>query len=104
MLVSRHSVIQLQIACFMLPIGRPLLAADWPQWRRPNRDGTWNETGVVSSFPSTGPNPKWKVPVGFGYSTPILSNGKPYLSDLVVENSNVHERVLCFNASSGKRV
>jgi outer membrane protein assembly factor BamB len=102
-LVSRHFATQL-IACLMLSLAGPLLAADWPQWRGPNRDGTWTETGIVSAFPSTGLIPKWKVPVGFGHSTPIVSSGKLYLSDLVVEHTNVHERVLCFNAGSGKRV
>jgi len=99
-----HRVAQLLITCFLLLLLEPLVAADWPQWRGPNRDGTWNEIGIASSFPATGLKPKWKVPVGFGYSTPIVSNGKLYLSDLVVENSNVCERVLCFNASSGKRI
>ena len=79
-------------------------AADWPQWRGPNRDGVWNESGIQSSFPATGLVPKWKVPVGFGFSSPIIANGKLYLSDLVVEKRVVHERVLCFNARSGKRV
>jgi outer membrane protein assembly factor BamB len=104
MLVNRHSVTQLLIVCFILPIAGPLLAADWPQWRGPHRDGTWDETGIASSFPATGLKPKWKAPIGYGYSTPIVSNGKLYLSDLVVENSNVCERVVCFNASSGKQV
>ena len=82
----------------------PICAADWPQWRGPNRDGTWTETGIVSSFPSSGLVPKWKVPVGFGFSTPIVSNGRLYLSDLIAEKPIVHERVLCFNARSGKQV
>ena len=104
MLVSRHTVRQLLIACLMWASAGLLMAADWPQWRGPNRDGRWTETGIISSFPSTGLVPKWKVPVGFGYSTPIVSSGKLYLSDLVVEKSNVFERVLCFNARSGKQV
>ena len=91
-------------AFLMLPIAGPLIAADWPQWRGPNRDGAWTETGIVSSFPSTGLVPKWKAAVGFGYSTPIVSNGKLYVSDLVVEERNVHERVLSLNARSGKRI
>src|SRR5437868_656156 len=103
MLANRHSVTQLLIAWLILPIAGPLLAADWPQWRGPNRDGTWTETGILSSFPSTGLILKWKMPAGFGYSTPIISNGKVYMSDLVVENSNVYERVLCLKASSGKQ-
>src|SRR5947209_20009675 len=102
MLVSQHAVTNLLIAFLMLPGIGPLIAADWPQWRGPNGDGTWTETGILSSFPSTGLIPKWKVPVGFGYSTPIVSNGRVFLSDLVVENSNVFERVVCFNARSGK--
>lgn len=104
MRASRLSVAKLLIGCFMLPMAGPLMAADWPQWRGPDRDGAWTETGILSSFPAKGLTPKWTVPVGFGYSTPIISNGKLYLSDLVVENSNVFERVLCFNARSGKRV
>ncbi len=104
MLASRHSVTKPLIAFLMLLGLWPLIAADWPQWRGPNRDGNWTETGIVSSFPSTGPILKWKIPLGFGYSTPIVSNGRLYLSDLIAEKPNVHERVLCFNARSGKQV
>ena len=88
----------------LLLIHGTIIASDWPQWRGPNRDGLWTESGILSSFPSKGLVPKWKVPVGFGYSSPIIANGKLYLSDLIVENRIVHERVLCFNARSGKRL
>lgn len=80
------------------------VATDWPQWRGPNRDGAWTESGILTSFPSKGLVPKWKAPVGFGFSSPTIANGKLYLSDLVVEKRVVHERVLCFNARSGKQV
>ena len=88
----------------LLLIHGTIIASDWPQWRGPNRDGVWTESGILSSFPSKGLIPKWKVAVGFGYSSPIIANGRLYLSDLVVEKRIVHERVLCFNARSGKRV
>jgi len=89
---------------FVLLIQGTTFASDWPQWRGPNRDGVWSESGILSSFPSAGLLPKWKVPVGFGYSSPIIANGMLYLSDLVVEKPIVHERVLCFNARTGKQV
>ena len=85
-------------------VAEEAIATDWPQWRGPNRDGAWSESGIVSSFPSNGLRPKWKVPVGFGYSSPIITNGKLYLTDLLAEKTTVHERTLCFNARSGKRV
>ena len=88
----------------LLLIHGTIIASDWPQWRGPNRDGTWTESGILTSFPSTRLVPKWKAPVGLGYSSPIIANGKLYLSDLVVEERIVHERVLCFNARSGKRL
>ncbi len=81
-----------------------IIASDWPQWRGPQRDGVWTESGILSSFPAGGLTLRWKVDVGFGYSSPIVSKGMVYVSDLVVEERTVHERVLCFNARSGKRV
>jgi len=29
-----------------------LHADDWPQWRGPQRDGAWRETGLLQSFPA----------------------------------------------------
>ena len=80
------------------------IAADWPQWRGPNRDGTWTDSGILSRFPQAGLLPKWNVPVGYGFSSPIITNGILYLSDLVVEKRIAHERLLCLSARSGKRV
>ena len=74
-------------------------AADWPQWRGPNRDGTWTESGILSSIPSNGLGP-----VGLGYSSPIIKDGMLYLTDVIAEQPIIRERTLCFNARSGKRI
>ena len=87
---------------YVLLIQGSILATDWPQWRGPNRDGVWTERGILTSFPAVGPALKWKATVGHGFSSPIISGGMLYLSDLVVEKPVVHERVLCFNARTGK--
>ncbi len=101
---ERKRVFYFRTLLFLLTLTCHSLADDWPQWRGPNRDGVWNETGILSSFPSGGLQPKWKVSVGFGFSTPIVQDGKLYLSDLTVEQPIVHERLLCLNARSGKQL
>ncbi|MFO1461755.1 MAG: PQQ-binding-like beta-propeller repeat protein [Verrucomicrobiota bacterium] len=47
-------------------------ASDWPQWRGPQRDGHTPE-----SFPATlssGTTPLWRIPVGHGYASPVVSS------------------------------
>jgi outer membrane protein assembly factor BamB len=56
-----------------------IYAADWPQWRGPNRDGISTETGLLSSWPSGGPKVAWHVNgLGVGYSSFAIVNGKMY--------------------------
>jgi outer membrane protein assembly factor BamB len=77
-------------------------ADDWPQWRGPNRDGVWHETGIVESFPTNGLKIAWRVPVGRGWSSPIVAHGRVYVTDVQIERSNATERVLCLDETSGK--
>jgi outer membrane protein assembly factor BamB len=54
-------------------------AADWPQWRGPNRDGISSETGLLTSWPSGGPKVVWKVNgLGVGYSSFSIVKGRMY--------------------------
>jgi outer membrane protein assembly factor BamB len=51
---------------------------DWPQWRGPNRDGVWNETGILQTFPAEGLKIRWRAPVGPGWSSPVVIRGRVY--------------------------
>jgi hypothetical protein len=54
-------------------------AADWPQWRGPNRDGISAETGLLAEWPSGGPPVVWKTQgLGEGYSSLAIAGGKIY--------------------------
>ena len=52
------------------------VAADWHQWRGPNRDGTWKETGIINHFDVDQLQPVWRVPIGSGYSGPTVAEGR----------------------------
>jgi outer membrane protein assembly factor BamB len=80
-----------------------VFASDWPQWRGPNRDGVWEQAGVVEKFTSSQLPIRWRVPVANGYSGPTVANGLVYVTDRLTEPNQV-ERVLCFDAASGKMV
>lgn len=78
-------------------------AQDWPDWRGPNRDGVWNESGVVEIFSADSLPAVWSVPVGAGYSGPTVFNGKVYLTDRQ-EKPEPTEGVLCFDEQTGKKI
>jgi outer membrane protein assembly factor BamB len=55
-------------------------AADWPQWRGPQRDGISQETGLLKQWPKEGPKLLWQVQdLGNGYSTPAVVGDRLYL-------------------------
>ena len=75
------------------------VAQDWPQWRGPNRDG------AVTSFiaPKAWPEQlslKWKIKVGVGHSSPVVSGRRVYLLSRDGEN----EVVRAFDLATGKQL
>ncbi len=77
-------------------------ADDWPQWRGPNRDGVWAETGIVGSFPPNGLKVRWRARVGPGWSSPVVAGGRVYLTDAALNKPRARERVRCFEEPTGK--
>ncbi|MGQ0736651.1 MAG: PQQ-binding-like beta-propeller repeat protein [Acidobacteriota bacterium] len=52
-------------------------AADWSQWRGPNRDGHSAETGLLKEWPANGPPQVWRATgAGTGYSSFSASGGR----------------------------
>jgi outer membrane protein assembly factor BamB len=82
---------------------RAARADDWPQWRGPQRDGVWRETGIVKKFDSPDLAIKWRAPIGSGYSGPTVAAGRVYVTDRMTEPRQI-ERIHCFDAASGERI
>ena len=86
-------------------LGSALRADDWPQWRGANRDDVWNERGILEKFPAEGLKLRWRVPVGPGFSGPVVAQGRVFLTDCELgprEQRKAKERVHCFEESTGK--
>ena len=78
-------------------------ASDWPQWRGPDRDGTWRETGIISRFDAPELQPRWSSPVGAGYSGPTVSGDRVYVTSRLDEPEQV-EQVHCLDRFSGREI
>jgi outer membrane protein assembly factor BamB len=81
----------------------PVLGADWPQWRGPNRDGVWPEDGVVERFTQPQLPICWRAEIGSGYSGPTVAAGRVYVTDRVAAPTQL-ERVHCFDAMTGGKL
>src|SRR5262245_29651771 len=51
---------------------------DWTQWRGPNRDGAVPAFTEPSKWPEQ-PTQRWKVEIGSGYATPLVSGNRIYV-------------------------
>lgn len=80
---------------------RALNAEDWPQWRGPRGDGTWNGPAIAATWPAQGPDKLWSVDIGGGYSGVTTSDGRVYTMDRRIDPRET-ERVLCYSAAGGK--
>lgn len=73
-------------------------AQQWPQWRGPARDGV-AEAVVPPAWPAT-LTQKWKVTVGSGYATPVVTGGRVYIH----ARNGEQETITAFDAATGKPI
>jgi len=78
-----------------------VVAGDWADWRGPARDGVSNEKNLPEKWSPTGENLAWKVPYG-ARSAPIVMGDHVYLQNIAGQGETEQERVMCFNADTGK--
>ena len=85
----------------LLLLSTPVLANDWAEWRGPARDGISLEKGLPVKWSPAGDNLAWKVPYG-GRSAPIVMGNRVFLQNTAGKGELEQERVMCFNADTGK--
>jgi len=108
----RFFVFAVLMSCILPFSASASWADDWPQWMGPNRDGVWNEKGIIRAFPERGPAVRWRVPIEGGYAGPAVSDGRVYVTDYAAPGDRTpdpgrrnelrgFERVLCFDVQHG---
>ena len=99
-MLQRSSILLLSFASltFAQQIGS---VGDWPDWRGPDRDGISREKSLPEKWSLNGENLAWKAPYG-GRSTPIVLGDHLYLENTAGKGADEQERVMCFNADTGK--
>ena len=78
-----------------------LSGSDWPEWRGPARTGVSTEKNLPNSWSPAGENLAWRVPYG-GRSSPVVFGDRLYLQNASGEGPTLQERLMCFNADTGK--
>ena len=72
-------------------------AQDWPQWRGPARDGSVSAKNTPTKWPDSLQR-AWRVEVGEGYSSPVVSAGRVYVHG----RRDPEEIVEAINLADGK--
>jgi outer membrane protein assembly factor BamB len=102
----------LAAACAGLALTASAPAADWPQWRGPDRTGISTEKGLLRQWPKEGPKLLFKASgLGGGYATVSVVGQRLYTMGSKGDESTgrggksgAPESVICLDAKDGSEV
>lgn len=95
-----HRVLIHQFLAFSFFLAASINAADWPNWRGPNRDGISFDRSLHFDWPATGPKLHWKAGVGTGFSSVAVADGRLF----TMGNEDDSDVVHCLNPETGKPI
>jgi outer membrane protein assembly factor BamB len=86
---------------FFLIVALPVYAADWPQFRGPDRTGRSKEKGLLQEWPKDGPPLLWScTDAGLGYSGPAVVGDRLYTMGARGDTTYV----ICVDIAKGKEL
>ncbi len=74
--------------------------AYWTDFRGPRRDGVYDEMPILTSWPSQGLPKLWKQPVGGGYASFTIAEGKAF----TIEQRRTREVVAAYDVETGREL
>jgi outer membrane protein assembly factor BamB len=81
----------------------PGLAADWPQYRGPNHDGSTPEK-ISTKWPAEGPKQIWKAELGDSFGSFAVAGGKAFCFIQRKVNGENAEVAIALDADTGKEL
>lgn len=85
------------------PAGGPAATAAhnyWTNFRGPKRDGNYDATPVLTSWPAKGLTALWKQPVGLGYASFSVADGHAF----TIEQRRGQEVVAAYDVNTGREL
>ena len=90
----------------LFPPNQPVSAAAtgalgyWPDFRGPNRDGRYDEAPIRTVWPRDGLPRLWKQPVGIGYASFVVADGRAF----TIEQRRGDEVVAAYDVETGREL
>lgn len=72
----------------------------WTNYRGPNRDGRYDEMPVLTNWPAQGLQLIWKEPVGIGYASITIADGRAY----TLEQRRRQEVAAAYDVNTGREL
>jgi outer membrane protein assembly factor BamB len=72
----------------------------WTNFRGPNRDGRYDELQVLTQWPASGLVPVWKQPIGIGYASFVIADGRAH----TIEQRRGQEVVTAYDVATGREL
>lgn len=72
----------------------------WTNFRGPNRDGRYDEMQILTTWPAQGLQQVWKEPVGLGYASFTIADGRAY----TIEQRRRQEVVAAYDVNNGRQL
>ena len=79
-------------------------AAEWAQWRGPNRDGHVAAGERVLTNLPTEIKPRWRIPIGEGYASPVVAGAGSAQRVVYLDLQEGKETVHAVNARTGQEL
>lgn len=93
----------IRLVLLFVLVATQLTAADWPQYRGPNGDGSSPEK-IIATWPAEGPKLLWKAPLGPSFGSFVVSGGKAFCFIQRKVGEQDREVAIALDANTGKEL